>query len=247
MIEYLILDQPYSKVARNGAQIVQDNDLWDRYLRDMRLLRGRVYIDEGLYAKEILSQDGQFKEPWDTESIHIVALDNGKVIGAVRITFLNREKTIKSFEITNILNKFKLHRHVNLYNYLLSDLSKRGRKATEVSRLIVQEEYRRYRNIHSEVSATLITMCFIYGLENGVNDAFVIQGNKYRTSDIYTRMGFIRVKDIKSNIDLVPFFDGDDICQLMHLRLEYPTPFFIKLMKIFKPSYDKAKIIKRRC
>jgi hypothetical protein len=210
-------------------------------------LRGRIYIDEGLYAKEILSQDGQFKEPWDTESVHIAALDNGKVVGSVRITFVNREKTIKSFEITKILNKFKLYRHVSAFNCLLSDLSKRGRRVTEVSRLIVQEEYRRYRNIHSEVSGALIAMCYLYGLENGVDDAFVIQGNKYRTSDIYTRMGFIRVKDIKTNINLVPFFDGDDICQLMHLRLEYPSPFFMKLMKIFKPPYDKAKIIKRRC
>ena len=246
MIEYIILDQPASRIMRKAPQIVEDSDLWEGYLRDMRLLRGKIYIDEGLYAKRILSQDGQFKEPWDDESVHIVALDEGKIIGAVRITFLQRGETVRNAEISVSLKKLNLHRHIDAFNCLLSDLNQRGRKLSEVSRLIVQEEYRRYRDIHSEVSATLITMCYLYGLDNGVNDCFVIQGNKYKTSDIYARMGFIRIKDVKTDIDLVPFFDGDDICQLMHLRLEYPTLFFRKLMKTFKAEYDKAKIIKRR-
>lgn len=245
MFEYLILDQPDSKIVRDAAQIIQDNDLWDRYLRDICLLRGKVYINEGLYTGEILTQDGQFKEEWDTNSVHFAVLDNGKVVGSVRLTFLQQGETIRSAEISNFLKKFNLQKHANTFNYLLSDLSKRGRKVIEASRLIVEEEYRRFKNIHSQVSLVLFTMIYSYAMENGVNDGFIIQGNKYRTSDIYERMGFRIARDIETNITLEPFFDADDICQLMHLEYECVTQLYLRYIKKFKPIYDKAKIIKR--
>jgi len=245
MFEYLILDQPDSKIVRDAAQVIQDNDLWDRHLRDICLLRGKVYINEGLYTGEILTGDGQFKEEWDTDSVHFAVLDNGKVVGSVRLTFLQQGETIRSAEISNFLKKFNLQKHTDTFNYLLSNLSKRGRKVIEASRLIVEEEYRRFKNIHSQVSMVLFAMIYSYAIENGVNDGFIIQGNKYRTSDIYERMGFRIVRDIEANITLEPFFDADDICQLMHLEYECVTQLYLRYIKKFKSIYHKAKIIKR--
>ncbi|MCM8773600.1 MAG: GNAT family N-acetyltransferase [Candidatus Omnitrophica bacterium] len=244
MIEYLILEQKELELIRESSQIVCDNDLWEHCLKEICLLRGKVYREEGLYDESVLTKDGELREDCDRYSIHISALDNGKVVGAVRITPLRQGEELKNIEINYFFKKFNLPRHAHTFNYLLNQLFINNKKVAEVSRLVVDEEYRRFRNVHSQVGIVLITMCYSWGLENQISDAFIVQGNKYCTSDIYERLGFRIVRDIETKIPLEPFFDGSDICQLMHLNLNNPTALFIKFVDKFKPIYQSAKIVK---
>ena len=126
---------------------------------------------------------------------------------------------------------------------MLHSFGNRKRKIVEVSRLIVAEEYRRFRDPNSIVSLGLFTLTYSYAFDSKVNDAFIIQGNKYKTGRIYERLGFSYLKDKETNKQLDPFFEFDDICSLMYIDLSEPSEMFLKFINDMKAVYLKAPII----
>lgn len=243
MVEFIILDPASPKFIQGGMKIIRDSRLWKKYLDELCILRGKVYIEEGLYSKEILTSDGRFEEKWDPVSMHIIAVDNSKVIGGVRVTLLSENGLYYDGEIENFLQKLNLEKHAQTFHAILHDLGNRGRKVIELSRLIVAEEYRRFRNPRSKVSLGLFTVAYSYYLESKVNDAFIIQGNKYKTGQIYQKLGFSQVEDIREKKPLDPFFEFDDICSLMYFDLSQPSKLFLKFTNSMKDAYLNATII----
>ena len=227
-------------------KVVKDPHLWQKYLDELCILRGRVYIDEGLYSDRILTEDGKFEEKWDSLSTHTIALDNGKVVGGVRVTLLSENGRFYDGEIDYFLKKLKLEKHARSFYAILHSLGNRKRKVIEVSRLIVAEEYRRFRNPKSKVSLGLFTTTYSYVLDNKVNDAFIIHGNKYKTGRIYEKIGFTPLQDIDDKKPLDPFFEFDDICTLMNFDLSQPSEIFLKFINDMREVYLNTTIITKK-
>jgi hypothetical protein len=61
-------------------------DWYERILRDIQRLRGRVYLRDGAIRPEQLSADGCHQSPGDRSSWHIVTLDNrGSAVACARL------------------------------------------------------------------------------------------------------------------------------------------------------------------
>lgn len=243
MVEFVILDQTPPRYIQSEMKIIRDSRLWKKYLEELCRLRGKIYIEEGLYSKEILTSDGKFEEKWDPISMHTIAVDNGKVIGGLRVTLLSENGLYYDGEISYFLEKLNLEKHARTFYTMLHDFGKRGRKVIEISRLIVAEEYRRFRNPKSKVSLGLFAVTYSYYLESKVNDVFIIQGNKYKTGHIYKKMGFSQVEDIDEKKPLEPFFEFDDICSLMYVDISQASELFLKLINTMKHAYLNTTII----
>lgn len=243
MVEFVILDQTPPKHLLEKMKIVRDSNLWRKYLDQLCILRGKVYVEEGLYSDDILTRDGKFEEEWDPISMHIIAVDNGKVVGGLRVTLISENGLYYDGEIEHFLKKLNLKKHARAFHIMLYDLGDRGRKVIEISRLIVAEEYRRFRNPKSMVSLGLFTITYSYFLQHNVSDVFIIQGNKYKTGRIYEKIGFSPLKDIDRKKPLQPFYEFDDICTLMYFDPSQPSDIFLKFINMMKETYLNTTIV----
>lgn len=243
MIEFLILDQTFPKNIQTNLKVIRDPDLWKKYLDELCRLRGRVYIEEGLYAKEILTADGRFEEKWDSASMHTIAMDDGKVVGALRITLLSEKGHYFDGEIEHFVKKLNLKKHGRAFHVMLHDFGSRGRKVIEISRLIIAEEYRRFRSPSSKISIGLFTLTYLYFLERQVNDVFIIQGNKYKTGRIYEKIGFTPLEDIDEKKPLEPFLEFDDICLLLYFDPKQASKLFMKFINEMREVYLNTTVV----
>ncbi len=243
MVQFIILDQLPPNNIKSNLNIIQNTQLWNKYLDELCALRGRVYIEEGLYSQKILTADGKFEEKWDPISLHTIAIDGENVVGGVRVTLLSENGNYYDGEIDHFLKKLSLPKHADTFYSMLHNLGNKKRKIVEVSRLIVAEEYRRFRDPNSIVSLGLFTLTYSYAFENRINDAFIIQGNKYKTGRIYERLGFSYLQNRETNKPLEPFFEFDDICSLMYIDLSEPSDMFFKFINDMKHVYLKTPII----
>ncbi|MFC1698585.1 GNAT family N-acyltransferase [Candidatus Omnitrophota bacterium] len=223
--------------------VVVDPGLWNKYLDQLCKLRGKVYVDEGLYSKEILSKEGRFEEKWDPVSMHTIAVDNGRVIGGLRVSILSENGIYFDGETEYIFKKLNLKKHLRALDVMLDDFTKRKRKVIEISRLVVAEEYRRFRNVKSKVGAGLFTVTYSYFFQEGVNEVLIIQGNKYKTGRIYEKMGFTKVHDVDEKTPLEPFYEFNDICTFMHFDPSQPSQILTKFIEGMKDVYLNSTII----
>ena len=243
MVQFIILVQSPPKHIKRNSNIIENTQLWNKYLNQLCALRGMVYIEEGLYSEKILTADGKFEEKWDPISLHTIAIDGERVVGGVRVTLLSENGKYYDGEIDHFLKKLNLPKHADTFYSMLHSFGNRKRKIVEVSRLIVAEEYRRFRDPNSIVSLGLFTLTYSYALENKINDAFIIQGNKYKTGRIYERLGFSYLENKETKKPLEPFFEFDDICSLMYIDLSEPSKMFLKFIDDMKAVYSKTPII----
>lgn len=243
MLEFVILDQTPPKYTQGNMKIIRDSSLWKKYLDELCILRGKVYIEEGLYSDDILTSDGKFEEKWDPISMHTIAVDNGKVIGGLRVTLLSENGLCYDGEIDYFLKKPNLEKHTRAFYAMLHNLSNSGKKIMEVSRLFVKEEYRRFRKPESNVGLGLIILTYSYFTDNKVDGVFIIQGNKYKTGRIYEKMGFVCLEDIDEKKPLEPFFEFDDICSLMYMDTSRISKLFLKFVDDMKREQLNITII----
>jgi len=246
MVQFLILSQSPPKQIKNNLKVLFEPNQWKRYLDELCILRGKVYIEEGLYSEKILTAEGKFEEKWDPFSMHTIAIDEGNVVGGVRVTLLSENGKYYDGEIDHFLKKLNLPKHADTFYSMLHSLGNRRRKIVEVSRLIVAEEYRRFRNPNSIVSLGLFTLTYSFAFDNKINDAFIIQGNKYKTGRIYERLGFSYLEDKETKKPLKPFFEFDDICSLMYIDLNEASQMFLKFINDMKTVYLKTPIIAKK-
>ena len=248
MLEFIILDQTPPKYIQDNMKIIRDSNLWKKYLDELCILRGKVYIEEGLYTNDILTSDGKFEEKWDHISIHAIALDNGKIIGGIRVTLLSENGLCYDGEVDYFLKKLNLKKHARTFNTMLNGLSNSGKKVVEISRLFVAEEYRRFRNPQSNVALGLFTLTYSYLSDHKVDAVFIIQGNKYKTSRIYEKIGFSCLEDIDGKKPLEPFFEFDDICSLMYIYMDksHISELFLKFVDEMKPIQLNTTIIGKK-
>lgn len=245
MVQFIILDQTPPKHLQGKMKIITDPGLWKKYLDEICRLRGKIYVEEGLYSNNILTKNGKFEEKWDPISMHVIAVDDGKIVGGLRVTLLSENGTCYEAETEYLLQKLNLKKHAWAFHAMLDAFTKQSRKVIEITRLVVAEEYRRFRNAKSMVSIGLFTITYSYFVENKVTDVFIVQGNKYKTGHIYDKIGFSQVEDINGKLPLEPFYEYDDICSLMYFNPKNPSEIFLKFINRMNDTYLSSTIIAR--
>lgn len=84
--QQLILLAPYaSHVPAQFQKAVIDPRRYGSILVEMQRMRGRIYLEEGALGPQELDSNGRHQSPADTESWHLLSLDDrGSVSGCVR-------------------------------------------------------------------------------------------------------------------------------------------------------------------
>lgn len=246
-MEQVILVQPEAILAEN-SRVIEDNSLWQSFLKKACRLRGEVFSTEGLLGKGNLTADGCETDKYDELATHFLAVKDKKVIGTVRVIELSYlDKISKDIPLQILFKKLKLQKYERALNHLLSELKQKNRKVVECSRLAIKEEYRRFRNVHSQVAISLITSVAIFCFENHIDDVVITSGTKYKTANIYKRIGFEPLSDPKDRCPVKPFYykKFNDYSELMHCPVNKGIGNLSGFLDSLKPIYQSAKIIKK--
>jgi len=247
-MEQVILAQHETIFAENSS-IIEDNSLWWSYLREVCRLRGDIFFTEGLLDKEDLTKDGRETDVYDKMATHFLAIENEKVVGTVRmVDSLSLDKNLKEMPSQILFQKLGLQKYETALQYLLAELKQKNRRVVECSRLVIDEAYRRFRNVHSQVAISLITSIAWFCSENHIDDMIITSGSKYKTSTIYKRIGFNPIFDFNDYCPLGPFYyeKFNDYSELMHCPVKKGIKNLSGFMDRLKPVYQGAKIIKKR-
>jgi N-acyl-L-homoserine lactone synthetase len=247
-MEQVILLQPEA-IFTGNSRIIEDNSLWWSYLKKACRLRGEVFHTEGLLDGKNLTQDGRETDEYDELGTHFLMIEGEKTVGTLRmVELLSLSKDLKEIPSQILFRKLGLRKYETALQYLLAELVKKNRKVVECSRLTVKEEYRRFRNIHSQVAISLITSVAWFCSENHIDDMIITSGIKYKTSTIYKRIGFNPVFDFNDCCPLEPFYYNkfNDYSELMHCPVKKGIKNLSGFMDRLRPVYERAKIIKKR-
>lgn len=247
-MEQVILVQPEVIFTRN-PRIIEDNSLWWSYLKEVCRLRGDIFFTEGLLDKEDLTRDGCETDVYDKLATHFLAIENEKVVGTVRmVDSLSLDKNLKEIPSQILFQKLGLQKYETALQYLLAELKQKNRRVVECSRLVIDEAYRRFRNVHSQVAISLITSIAWFCSENHIDDMIITSGSKYKTSTIYKRIGFNPIFDFNDRCPLEPFYYKrfNDYSELMHCPVKEGIKNLSGFMDRLRPVYQRAKIIKKR-
>lgn len=247
-MEEVILVQPEAKLARN-LRIIEDNKLWQSYLKQACRLRGEIFTTEGLLNIENLTEDGLETDDYDNLATHFLAVEDGEIVGTLRLvesSYLDEHS--KHLPLQTLFPKLGLQKYEIALNYFLAELNQKNRRIAECSRLAIKEEYRRFRNIHSKVAISLITSVAQFCSENQIDDMIITSGTKYKTSAIYKGIGFNPISDPKNRCPLEPFYykKFNDYSELMHCPIKRGIKNLSKFMEKLKSVYQRAKFIKKR-
>ena len=156
-MEQIILAQSNAKFSKD-AQVIQDDSLWCSYLKQVCRLRGEVFFNEGLINIENLTEEGLEKDDYDEIGTHFLIVDSEEVVGTVRlIELLSLADNLKVLPVQTLFRKLNLENYEVALQYLINESIKNNRKIAECSRLVVKEEHRRFKNIHSQVAISLMT------------------------------------------------------------------------------------------
>jgi len=248
LMEQVILAQPEGIFTRNSS-IIEDDSLWWSYLREVCRLRGDIFFTEGLLDKEDLTKDGRETDVYDKLATHFLAIENEKVVGTVRmVDSLSLDKNLKEMPSQILFPKLGLQKYETALQYLLAELVKKNRRVVECSRLVIEEAYRRFRNVHSQVAISLMTSVAWFCSENHIDDMIITSGSKYKTSTIYKRIGFNPIFDFNDRCPLEPFYYKrfNDYSELMHCPVKEGIKNLSGFMDRLRPVYQRAKIIKKR-
>ncbi len=246
-MEHIILAQPGTIFAEN-SKIIEDNSLWWSYLRKVCRLRGEIFFTEGLLDEKNLTKDGRDIDVYDKLATHILAMENEKIVGTVRIIdSLSLDKNLKEMPSQILFQKLGLQKYETALQYLLAELKQKNRRVAECSRLVIEEAYRRFRNVHSQVAISLITSVAWFCSENYIDDIIITSGSKYKTSTIYKRIGFNPVLDSNDCCPLRPFYykKFNDYSELMHCPVKKGIKNLSEFMDRLRAVYQRAKIIKK--
>ena len=247
-MEHIILAQPGTIFAEN-SRIIEDNSLWWSYLKKACRLRGEVFYSEGLLDGKNLTRDGRETDEYDELGTHFLMIEGEKAIGTLRmIELLSLGKDLKEIPSQSLFRKLGLIKYETALGYLLAELVKKNRRVVECSRLTVKEEYRRFRNTHSQVAISLITSVAWFCSEHHIDDMIITSGTKYKTSSIYKRIGFNSVFDFNDRCPLEPFYykKFNDYSELMHCPVKKGIKNLSGFMDKLRPVYQRAKIIRKR-
>ncbi len=188
------------------------NEIDKGILKQVFRLRYRVYLEEGFLVANKSKID---KDKYDKKAYHVIALDNGKVVGCLRI--LNRDLAcIKIFKKEIRLIKKK----------------KKWKRVVELSRFVIDEDYRinkkQKRNQYNIVVAfELIKQAYKFIFYNKIQGVFVVVNPRHvkRYKKYYRFKQYGKVK---------PFSDVNNNPAV----LMYQNVFFVKLlMRVFKPGF----------
>lgn len=246
-MEQVILIQP-EVIFTGNSRIIEDNSLWWSYLKKACRLRGEVFHTEGLLDGKNLTKDGREIDIYDKLATHFLMIEDGKAIGTLRmIELLSLDKDLKEIPAQILFRELGLQKYETALQYLLAELVKKNRRVVECSRLTVKEEYRRFRNVHSQVAISLMTSVAWFCSENHIDDMIITGGSKYKTSTIYKRIGFNPIFDFNDRCPLEPFYYKrfNDYSELMHCPVKEGIKNLSGFMDRLRPVYQKAKIIKK--
>lgn len=247
-MEQVILIQP-EVIFTGNSRIIEDNSLWWSYLKEACRLRGEVFHTEGLLDGKNLTKDGRETDEYDELGTHFLAIENEKVVGTVRMTeLLSLDKDLKEMPSQILFQKLGLQKHETALQYLVAELKQKNRRVVECSRLVIDEAYRRFRNVHSQVAISLITSVAWFCSENHIDDMIITSGAKYKTSTIYKRIGFNPIFDFNDRRPLEPFYyeKFNDYSELMHCPVKKGIKNLSGFMDKLRPVYQRAKIIRKR-
>lgn len=247
-MEQVILAQP-ERIFTGNSRIIEDDSLWWFYLKEVCRLRGDIFFTEGLLDKEDLTKDGRETDVYDKLATHFLAIENEKVVGTVRmVDSLSLDKNLKEIPAQILFQKLGLQKYETALQYLLAELKQKNRRVAECSRLVIEEAYRRFRNVHSQVAISLMTSVAWFCSENHIDDMIITSGSKYKTSTIYKRIGFNPIFDFNDSRPLEPFYYKrfNDYSELMHCPVKEGIKNLSGFMDRLRPVYQRAKIIKKR-
>ena len=248
LMEQVILAQPEG-IFTGNSRIIEDDSLWWSYLKEVCRLRGDIFFTEGLLDKEDLTKDGRETDVYDKLATHFLAIENEKVVGTVRmVDAISLDKNLKEMPSQILFQKLGLQKYETALQHLLAELKQKNRRVVECSRLVIDEAYRRFRNVHSQVAVSLMTSVAWFCSENHMDDMIITSGRKYKTSTIYKRIGFNPVFDFNDHRPLELFYYKrfNDYSELMHCPAKEGMKNLSGFMDRLRPVYQRAKIIKKR-
>lgn len=189
------------------------NEIDKKILQGVFRLRYKVYLEEGFLVANNSKID---KDEYDKEAYHVIALDNDKVVGCLRILTKNLA-CIKIFEkeIQLIRNK------------------KNWKRVVELSRFVIDKKYRIDKKIRRKkeykgiVAFELIKQAYRFIFSKRIQGVFVVVNPRHvqRYKKYYKFKTYGMVK---------PFSDVNDNPAV----LMYQSVFSVRLlMRIFKPSF----------
>lgn len=179
-------------------------------LKKVFRLRYKIYLEEGFLVANKLKSD---KDDYDKDAYHVIALDNKKVVGCLRILTKDLAcKKIFNKEIKKIKNKNKWER------------------VAELSRFVIDKKYRINKNkskYQGMVAFELIKQAYRFIFSHNIQAVFVVVNPRHvKRYKKYYRF--------KTYGDVKPFSDVNNNPAV----LMYQNLFVVKwLMRIFKPRF----------
>lgn len=238
---YIILEQKTNILPEYN--VIRSTAAWVDYMKTACKLRGKIFLDEGLVPEDKISPDGLLIDRFDEISTHFLCFDGNKLIGAMRGKILSKN----FFEIESCLlesfEEFKCRHHYKMLHNTYQNLINEDKKILEYSKLIVDENYRLFRNPESTVALSFFSFSRFYFGRNKAYEQFITRGNKYQTKGVYHKIGYKFFKDDKGDT-LPSFWKYGDMNDLM--RCNKFSNLLIRISEKFRDKFEHSiTIIKK--
>lgn len=239
---YVILDQKTNMLPE--FNVIRSTAAWVDYMKQSCKLRARIFFDEGMVPEDQISSDGLFIDRFDELSTHFLCFDRQKLVGAIRLKILSKN----FFEIEScILESFEefgyRHHHKVIKDYY-RELINEEKKILEYSKLIVEEDYRLFKNPESTIALSLFSFSRFFVERNKIDEQVLSRGNKYQTKKVYHKLGFEFLKDKETGENLKPFWKYGDENDIM-ICSKY-SKLFMRISEKFQSLFNNSiTIIKK--
>jgi hypothetical protein len=220
--QQLILLAPYaSHVPATFRNVFIDPRRYGSILVDMQRMRGRIYLEEGAIGRQQLDSNGRHRCPADTESWHLLTLDDrGFVSGCVRYREHRNTVSFHELGLKNCALAECRHWGGKLRAAVESDLAAARRQAisfVEVGGWALAKE----RRCTGEAVRTALAM---YGLAKILGDCVGIATAtaRNRSASILRRIGGEGLEIGGEKVP--PYYDPQYKCQMEIVRFTSSSP-----------------------